>query len=144
MITFLCYLALCIFLFLVQFGPPFFGTPINEEKGTRILFAITKKINTWLFDYGLPFSPTGAVLNCTVFIWWIYGASQHRMPSSLSILTPKQINLWFLFDEGFFLCRKLIRWYWYSDQKNPRSWCKPSDTETYNALPTLPGIQRSE
>lgn len=52
MITFLCYLALCIFLFLVQFGPPFFGTPINEEKGTRILFAITKKINTWLFDYG--------------------------------------------------------------------------------------------
>lgn len=91
----------------------------------------------------LPFSPTGAVLNCTVFIWWIYGASQHRMPSSLSILTPKQINLWFLFDEVF-LCRKLIRWYWYSDQKNPRSWCKPSDTETYNALPTLPGIQRSE
>lgn len=141
MITFLCYLALCIFLLLVQFGPPFFGTPINEEKGTRILFAITKK-NDCLITV-LPFSPTGAVLNCTVFIWWIYGASQHRMPSSLSILTPKQINLWFLFDEVF-LCRKLIRWYWYSDQKNPRSWCKPSDTETYNALPTLPGIQRSE
>lgn len=93
--------TLYFFLFLVQFGPPFFGTPINKEKGTRILFAITKKKKHDCLITVLPFSPTGAVLNCTMFIWWIYGASQHRMPSSLSILTPKQINLWFLFDEVF-------------------------------------------
>lgn len=53
MITFLCYLALCIFLLLVQFGPPFFGTPINEEKKRNPDFIrYHEKNNTWLFDYG--------------------------------------------------------------------------------------------
>lgn len=144
MITFLCYLALCIFLFLVQFGPPFLGTPINEEKGTRILFAITKKINTWLFDYGFAvFSHRCRFELHSVYLMNLrrFTTSHAKLPFNTNTQTDKPvIPFWW----GFFLCRKLIRWYWYSDQKNPRSWCKPSDTETYNALPTLPGIQRSE
>lgn len=62
MITFLCYLALGIFIFIPVWSS-FFGTPIIKKKEPGFY----QEKNTCLILV-LPFSPIGAVLNCAVFI----------------------------------------------------------------------------